>query len=315
MTKYLSLTDTLFERIPFEDFINSISDADYNHEYYTIRYENSCYDTPYNDIDENYEYYKARYDNFFQLTNISETELKQVLDSFKTKFIEDNGSFDEEVFRGSNSFGINLFIDEIQVHLNTLSKGKAYFIERFSNKFIHHFELSLDVTSGKTIIISTKNIDQIHLYFKTIKNIIETSIIEKIDTPKSNLEDKELRSFRIEQWNELSGFRKNLIDMGFIDRETSLKDLKTVFDSKVVTNKIIWKKPLNHLNCLIKTMFEENIISDIEGKKWVITAMSFSLSIKEEIKEFDSDKVRTANRPSINAQDNIRKVLELSKML
>ena len=315
MTKYFSLTETFFKEIPFKDFINSISDADYNHEYYTTRYENSCYDTPYNDIDENYEYYKARYDNFFQLTNISETELKQVLDSFKTKFIEDNGSFDEEVFRGSNSFGINLFIDEIQDHLNALSKGKAYFIERCSNKFIHHFELSLDVTSGKTIIISTKNIDQIHLYFKTIKNIIETSIIERINTPKSNLEDKELRSFRIEQWNELSEFRKNLIDMGFIDRETSLKDLKTVFDGKVVTNKIIWKKPLNHLNCLIKTMFEENIISDIEGKKWVITAMSFSLSIKEEIKEFDSDKVRTANRPSINAQDNIRKVLELSKML
>tara|TARA_R110001606_G_scaffold178622_1_gene325223 strand:+ start:63 stop:926 length:864 start_codon:yes stop_codon:yes gene_type:complete len=174
MTKYFSLTETFFKEIPFKDFINSISD-----------------DTPLNNFDSNQEHYKSRYDNFFQLTNISETELKQVINSFKTKFIEDNGSFDEEVFRNSYSFGINKFIDEIQDHLNTLSKGKAHTIERCNNKFIHHFELTLDVTSGKTIIISTKNIDQIHLYFKTIKNTIETLIKERFDKPKSNLEDKD----------------------------------------------------------------------------------------------------------------------------
>ena len=174
MTKYFSLTETFFKEIPFKDFINSISD-----------------DTPLNNFDSNQEHYKSRYDNFFQLTNISETELKQVINSFKTKFIEDNGSFDEEVFRDSHSFGINKFTDEIQDHLNTLSKGKAYTIERCNNKFIHHFELSLDVTAGKTIIISTKDIDQIHLYFKTIKNTIETSIIEILDKPKSNLDDKD----------------------------------------------------------------------------------------------------------------------------
>jgi hypothetical protein len=174
MNKYTSLTETFFKEIPFKDFINSISD-----------------DTPLNNFDSNQEHYKSRYDNFFQLTNISETELKQVINSFKTKFIEDNGSFDEEVFRNSYSFGINKFIDEIQDHLNTLSKGKAHTIERCKNKFIHHFELSLDVTAGKTIIISTKDIDQIHLYFKTIKNTIETSIIEILDKPKSNLDDKD----------------------------------------------------------------------------------------------------------------------------
>lgn len=191
MTKYFSLTETFFKEIPFKDFINSISDADYNHEYYTTRFESSCYDTPYNDIDKYYEYYKARYDNFFELNDIPENRLKEIINSFKIKFIEDNGSFDEEVFRNSYSFGINKFIDEIQDYLNTLSKGKAYTIEESNNKFIHHFELSLDVTSGKTIIISTKNIDQIHLYFKTIKQIIEETIIEEFDKPKLNLEDKD----------------------------------------------------------------------------------------------------------------------------
>ena len=61
MTKYFSLTETFFKEIPFKDFINSISD-----------------DTPLNNFDSNQEHYKARYDNFFQLTNISETELKQI---------------------------------------------------------------------------------------------------------------------------------------------------------------------------------------------------------------------------------------------
>jgi hypothetical protein len=298
MTKYSSLTDTFFKRIPFEDFINYISD-----------------DTPSNNFDYNKEHYKARYDNFFQLTNISETELKQVINSFKTKFIEDNGSFDEEVFRNSYSFGINKFIDEIQDHLNTLSKAKAHTIERCNNKFIHHFELSLDVTSGKTIIISTKDIDQIHLYFKTIKQIIEETIIEEFDKSKSVLRDNELRGFKIEDFDKISKFRNKLIEFDFIDKEITLKDFRNIFDGEKSTKKIIWKKPLNHLHSIINLMFEENIISDDEEKKWVITAMSFSLLIKEDIKEFDSNKVRTANKIATKAEDVIRNVLKLSDFL
>ena len=298
MNKYTSLTETFFKEIPFKDFINSISD-----------------DTPLNNFDSNQEYYKSRYDNFFQLTNISETELKQVINSFKTKFIEDNGSFDEEVFRNSYSFGINKFIDEIQDHLNTLSKGKAYTIEECNNKFIHHFELSIDVTSGKTIIISTKNIDQIHLYFKTIKQIIEETIIEEFDKSKSVLRDNELRGFKIEDFDKISKFRNKLIEFDFIDNEITLKDFRKIFDGEKSTKKIIWKKSLNHLRSLIKLMFEENIISDDAEKKWVITAMSFSLLSKEEIKEFDSNKVRTANKIATKAEDDIRNVLKLSKLL
>lgn len=298
MTKYSSLTDTFFKRILFKDFINSISD-----------------NTPLNKFDSNQEYYKSRYDNFFQLTNISETELKQVINSFKTKFIEDNGSFDEEVFRNSYSFGINKFIDEIQDHLNTLSKGKAYTIEEYNNKFIHHFELSLDVNSGKTVIISTKTIDQIHLYLKTIKQIIEETIIEEFDKSKSVLRDNELRGFKIEDFDKISKFRNKLIEFDFIDNEITLKDFRKIFDGEKSTKKIIWKKSLNHLRSLIKLMFEENIISDDAEKKWVITAMSFSLLSKEEIKEFDSNKVRTANKIATKAEDDIRNVLKLSKLL
>ena len=298
MTKYFSLTETFFKEIPFKDFINSISD-----------------DTPLNNFDSNQEYYKSRYDNFFQLTNISETELKQVINSYKTKFIEDNGSFDEEVFRNSYSFGINKFIDEIQDHLNTLSKGKAHTIEEYNNKFIHHFELSLDVNSGKTVIISTKTIDQIHLYLKTIKQIIEETIIEEFDKSKSVLRDNELRGFKIEDFDKISKFRNKLIEFDFIDNEITLKDFRKIFDGEKSTKKIIWKKSLNHLRSLIKLMFEENIILDDEEKKWVITAMSFSLLIKEEIKEFDSNKVRTANKIATKAEDDIRNVLKLSKLL
>lgn len=222
MTKFSSLTETFFKEIPFEDFMNSISD-----------------DTPLNSFDVNQEYYKARYDNFFQLTNISETELKQIINSFKTKFIEDDGSFDEEVFRNSNSYDIKLFLAEIKDYLNTLSKGKVHTIEKCNNKFIHHFELSLDVTSGKTIIISTKALDQIHLHFKTIKQIIEETIIEKFDKPKSVLRDNELRGFKIEDYDKISKFRNELIEFGFIDTEITLGDFREIFDDKKPTKKII----------------------------------------------------------------------------
>lgn len=299
MTKYSSLTETFFKEIPFKDFINSISD-----------------DTPLNNFYDNQEYYKARYDNFFQLTIISKTELKQLINFFKTKFIEDNGSFDEEVFRNSYSFGINKFIDEIQDHLNTLSKGKAYTIERCNNKFIHHFELFLDVNSGKIIIISTKNIDQIHLYFKTIKQIIEKTIKEEFDKPKSVLRDNEIRGFKIEDYDKISKFRNKLIEFDFIDKEISLKDFRNIFDGEKSTKKIIWKKPLNHLHSLIKLMYIEKIMSKYDEKKWVITANFFSISSRGKVvEEFDSNKIRTANNYSSKAEDNIRNILKSSKFL
>lgn len=299
MTKFSSLTETFFKEIPFEDFMNSISD-----------------DTPQNSFDVNQEYYKARYDNFFQLTNISETELKQIINSFKTKFIEDNGSFDEEVFRNSNSYDIKLFLTEIKDYLNTLSKGKVHTIEKCNNKFIHHFELSLDVTSGKTLIISTKTIDQIHLYFRTIMQIIEETIIEKFDKPKSVLRDNELRGFKIEDYDKISKFRNELIEFGFIDTEITLGDFREIFDDKKPTKKIIWKKPLNHLHSLIKLMFEEKIMSKYDEKKWLITANVFSILSKEKgVEEFDSNKIRTANKCSSKAEDDIRNILKLSEFL
>lgn len=299
MAKFSSLTETFFKEIPFEDFMNSISD-----------------DTPQNSFDVNQEYYKARYDNFFQLTNISETELKQIINSFKTKFIEDYGSFDEEVFRNSNSYDIKLFLAEIKNYLNTLSKGKVHTIEKCNNKFIHHFELSLDVTSGKTIIISTKTIDQIHLYFKTIKQIIEETIIEKFDKSKSVFRDNELRSFKIEDYDKISKFRNQLIELGFIDTEISLGDFREIFDDKKPTKKIIWKKPLNHLHSLIKLMYEEKVMSKYDEKKWLITANVFSiLSNEKGVEEFDSNKIRTANKCSSKAEDGIRNILKLSEFL
>ena len=299
MTKFSSLTETFFKEIPFEDFMNSISD-----------------DTPQNSFDVNQEYYKARYDNFFQLTNISETELKQIINSFKTKFIEDNGSFDEEVFRNSNSYDIKLFLAEIKDYLNTLSKGKVHTIEKCNNKFIHHFELSLDVTSGKTLIISTKTIDQIHLYFRTIMQIIEETIIEKFDKPKSVLRDNELRGFKIEDYDKISKFRNELIEFGFIDTEITLGDFREIFDDKKPTKKIIWKKPLNHLHSLIKLMFEEKIMSKYDEKKWLITANVFSIFSEEKgVEEFDSNKIRTANKCSSKAEDDIRNILKLSEFL
>ena len=299
MTKFSSLTETFFKEIPFEDFMNSISD-----------------DTPQNSFDVNQEYYKARYDNFFQLTNISETELKQIINSFKTKFIEDNGSFDEEVFRNSNSYDIKLFLAEIKDYLNTLSKGKVHTIEKCNNKFIHHFELSLDVTSGKTLIISTKTIDQIRLYFKTIKQIIEETIIEKFDKPKSVFRDNELKGFKIEDYDKISKFRNELIEFGFIDTEITLGDFREIFDDKKPTKKIIWKKPLNQLHSLIKLMFEEKIMSKYDEKKWLITANVFSILSKEKgVEEFDSNKIRTANKCSSKAEDDIRNILKLSEFL
>ena len=146
--------------------------------------------------------------------------------------------------------------------------------------------------------------------------IIEETIIEKFDKPKSVLRDNELRGFKIEDYDKISKFRNELIEFGFIDTEITLGDFREIFDDKKPTKKIIWKKPLNHLHSLIKLMFEEKIMSKYDEKKWLITANVFSIFSEEKgVEEFDSNKIRTANKCSSKAEDDIRNILKLSEFL
>ena len=200
MTKYSSLTDTFFKEIPFKDFINSISD-----------------NTPLNKFDSNQEYYKSRYDNFFQLTNISETELKQVINSFKTKFIEDNGSFDEEVFRNSYSFGkdkVDAIIKQVEI---CAFENDAKIIVIDNITYIND-----DVETAKFAAPLMKSL-------KTLKKTHGYSILVVAHTPKRDLS----KSLSI---NDLAGSKQlaNFTDSCFaINKSSKEEELRYIKQLKV----------------------------------------------------------------------------------
>jgi len=269
-----------------------------------------------NNIRQEYYYYDARYDYYFILKDLNDDEIDELIRKAKENFIKVNSFYDKEVFLLDS--GLSLFVDNLNDHIDSFKRGKCYLIDKSEKYFIHHFELVYNVTTGKTIIFSTKKLPQLIFYLKKILNRIDL-IINEVEVQieqktKKNIE-QEIKSFKIEQYDKLAQFRKALIDGGFIDKETKIGDFKKVFDYKFIPNKIIWKKAFTHLNYLITTLYDEGIIINDKDKKWVITANCFVVKKGEELIEFNSEKIRTANGKSSSAVSKIYDTLKASKLL
>lgn len=291
MNYYKSLTSIFFSEIDFDYLINEVLDTKNISEY---------------DI----EYYDSRYDFFYILNNIDFDNFNSILNNYRVEFEVIEDFFDEEIFKKST--GIYLFIDELNDFLNSFNRGKAYTIEKVGDFYIHHFELSYNAVKGKTIIVSNKNEAQIHFYFKSIIKLLKEKPLQKQknhNSPETNIE-QELKGFKIEHYDKLTEFRKALIEDGFIDKETKIADFRAVFDDKIVTKRIIWKKAFTHLNYLIKTLYDEKIITNDEDKKWVITANCFVMIKDGKFIRFDSKKIGKSNRVGKKASDKIHLIIK-----
>ena len=90
------------------------------------------------------------------------------------------------------------------------------------------------------------------------------------------------------------------------------------YQKKKISVKVKKNKVLAKLNeeVFIFPKQEEIDLSKYDEKKWLITANVFSiLSNEKGVEEFDSNKIRTANKCSSKAEDGIRNILKLSEFL
>ena len=273
------------------------------------------------------EYYDQHDDYFFILSDYDEPKINKIIKDKIDDFISENGVFNKEVF---DRRILKNFREEIYAYLDSFKKGKAISIENFKDNLnTIRFRLPYNETSGKTIIITTKNEIQLEIYLKSVIEISQNFLEEfdrhyiKPSEEQTNLKSdkkvikQELKSFKIVkgEFDKLSNFRNALIDDGFIDKKISLTNFRKVFDNKIVEEKIIWKKAYTQLNYLIKTLFEESIITQDDDKKWIITANCFVVQKKDGLINFNPEKIRTSNKTNPKSDSEIRRILKSSKIL
>jgi len=108
--------------------------------------------------------------------------------------------------------------------------------------------------------------------------------------------------------NNLTEFRKSLIEGGFIDKSTKLTDFKKLFRNELPDNLIIWLGGISELYYLIKTLHNDKKLIDNTGKEvWKITSNCF---IDTNGNQFDWAKFRGQKIPvSSKKLDKIISVL------
>jgi len=108
--------------------------------------------------------------------------------------------------------------------------------------------------------------------------------------------------------NNLTEFRKSLIEGGFIDKSTKLTDFNKVFKNERITVPIRWSGNLSELYYLIKTLHNDKKLIDNTGKEvWKITANCF---VDANGNQFDWAKFRGQKIPvSSRKLDKIISVL------
>lgn len=156
-----SFSEIFFNEITFEGFLEFYGD-------YLEKFRKGIIDHS--------EHFKARYDYFFILNDFEKKDLEKIIRQKKIQFKNKNNFYNKEQFLIFE--GLKSFLDEIEDYLESFRKGKAYLIEEKNNFYFHHFELSYNITSGKTIVVSNKNSPQLNYYLKEIKRVINDNLNE-----------------------------------------------------------------------------------------------------------------------------------------
>ncbi len=99
--------------------------------------------------------------------------------------------------------------------------------------------------------------------------------------------------------NNLTEFRKSLIDGGFIDKSTKLADFNKIFKNELPGNLIIWSGNLSELYYLIKTLHNDKKLVENTGKDvWKITSNCFVDSANKpyDFKKFRGQKIPASSK-------------------
>ena len=137
------------------------------------------------------DYIFTNYLPIIKLHSHNKTEIEKELEQRKLNFISVNQNFDIDIF---NREELDFLVYEISEYINAFARGKNLLIGVFNKKYFHQFELTIDITNTKTLLISDFDIIPLEMYFKTIANAIKDFItLHRID-----LQPKEKEKIRLE---------------------------------------------------------------------------------------------------------------------
>lgn len=132
-------------------------------------------------------WYKSRYDEYLIFNEYNKIQVEQIIKLKAERFLQVNKEFDKEVFYRTNCL---LFTDNIKDYLDSFRRGKNLLIYIVNDYHINHFQLSYNETTGKTILVTTKNQIQLEIYFKAILNFINDAINEFEQDLSENKQNK-----------------------------------------------------------------------------------------------------------------------------
>jgi hypothetical protein len=110
--------------------------------------------------------------------------IKNQLNYYKREFINENKTFDLEIFKRYN---LNPLMDELNEYLDNIKKGKTKVWTERKGDYFHWFKLQLD-TKSYTLLISDKNEIQLEIYFTTLLSEISKFIENEQALPIQQIE-------------------------------------------------------------------------------------------------------------------------------
>lgn len=138
---------------------------------------------------EDINWYKSRIDEYLILNEYSKNDVEHLINLKAEQFLKLNDEFDKDVFYRNEYL---LFVDSIKDYLDSFNRGKYLHIDTVKQNNQFQFELSYNRTTGKTVLITTKNHVQLEIYFKAlISNILSTidKFISNINSDSFNNEE------------------------------------------------------------------------------------------------------------------------------
>lgn len=246
------------------------------------------------DFDEYNRDYIAR--NFWPTVDIHSyniLEIEDFLQQSKNEFINNNDSFDVDIFKRTE---IDLELPYLNRYLECLRKGKYNIWDFRKGKYFYYLKIDSERgTNSRTLLISDKNEVQLEIYFKNILKVLSPLI-------KGNNQIEIKKNFNEETVNSIKPIfnSKSIIDIFEVlkehfSNEDGLMLNKLLADNTKPLNKLYFMNNGNMLTDAFKQLIESNLITNCsksELEKWIYNNFQHRSRIKKKQQDYKSRTIQ-----------------------
>jgi hypothetical protein len=213
--------------------------------------------------------------------------IKNQLNYYKREFINENKTFDLEIFKRYN---LNPLMDELNEYLDNIKKGKTKVWTERKGDYFHWFKLQFD-TKSYTLLISDKNEIQLEIYFTTLLS----EIIKFIENEQASF-SKQIETnpvVVIKEYIPKPCFKTDSIEMITKDLNAFFEvnqhaQLKQIIETGGKANeKLLFRDNGNRLTDYFRRLYKEDTITGCNKKElinWIVK--NFKYIYRESEKDF-----------------------------